>query len=111
LGPLANLAQSQLTFGLNQIFEAKLVAELNDTYLGLDGKPFRRLTQYAYNLEEPGELKQFLASEPRVLPVPGFARTVRHDSFKRVGVGLSRLGTSHAIATGAYAYALRQLDS
>jgi glucokinase len=97
--------------GAASLFLPKLVGELNGTYIGPDGKPFRRLTQCVFNLEEPGELKQFLASETRVLSVPGSARTVRHDSFKRIGVGLSRLGTSHAIAIGAYAYALRQLDA
>ena len=38
-------------------------------------------------------------------------RRVVYDPHKRTGVGLSRLGTSHAVALGAYAFALRALDA
>ncbi|HPV55575.1 MAG TPA: ROK family protein, partial [Tenuifilaceae bacterium] len=37
-------------------------------------------------------------------------REVDYDPLKRFGVGLSRLGTSHAVAVGAYAFALKKLD-
>ena len=33
-----------------------------------------------------------------------------YDPLKRIGVGLSRLGTSHAVALGAYAFALAALE-
>ena len=36
-------------------------------------------------------------------------RTVSFDALQRTGVGVSRLGTSHAIAIGAYAHALTHL--
>jgi glucokinase len=42
--------------------------------------------------------------------VPGSGRKVAYDPLKRVGVGLSRLGTSRAVALGAYAFALAELD-
>jgi glucokinase len=42
--------------------------------------------------------------------VPGSDRKVAYDPLKRVGVGLSRLGTSQAVAIGAYAFALAELD-
>jgi len=35
---------------------------------------------------------------------------VKYDPLLRVGVGVSRLGTSEAVAIGAYAFALRKLD-
>jgi hypothetical protein len=31
--------------------------------------------------------------------------------MRRTAVGISRLGTSEAVAVGAYAYALRRLDT
>ena len=34
-----------------------------------------------------------------------------YDPLERVGVGLSRLGTSRAVALGAYAFALTALDA
>jgi glucokinase len=35
---------------------------------------------------------------------------VQYDPLQRIGVGMSRLGTSEAVAIGAYAFALRKLD-
>jgi glucokinase len=35
---------------------------------------------------------------------------VKFDALQRVAVGISRLGTSEAIAIGAYAFALNHLD-
>ncbi len=43
--------------------------------------------------------------------MPGSARHALYDPHKRTGVGVTRLGTSHAVALGAYAYALRALDT
>ena len=34
-----------------------------------------------------------------------------YDPLRRIGVGISRLGTSEAVAIGAYAFALRKLDA
>ena len=52
---------------------------------------------------------EFLGSEVREIAVPGSTRTVRYDPLPRTGAGISRLGTSEAVAIGAYAFALRQL--
>ncbi len=45
----------------------------------------------------------------RTMDVPGSGRQVAYDAGKRVAVGLSRLGTSRAVAVGAYALALEAL--
>jgi glucokinase len=42
--------------------------------------------------------------------VPGSGRQVAYDPLQRIGVGLSRLGTSRAVAIGACALALSALD-
>ncbi len=42
--------------------------------------------------------------------MPGSGRKVAYDPLKRIGVGLSRLGTSQAVAVGAYSFALAELD-
>jgi glucokinase len=92
------------------LFLPALVAEMNGTYTGPDGKPFRRLASVAFNLEDPGQLGTFLHGESREIPIPGGAGSVKYDSLQRVGVGISRLGTSVAVAVGAAAFALRKLD-
>ena len=95
--------------GAHPQFLPAIVAEMNSTYRTPDGTPFRRLVQRAFNLEDAGEREQFLRGEPREITVPGETRTVRYDALQRVGVGISRLGTSEASAVGAYAFALNRL--
>lgn len=92
------------------LFLPALLAELNSTYTGLDGKPYRRLVQQAFNLEDPAQTARFLQGATRVIYVPGSHRPLSYDPLSRLGVGISRLGTSEAIAMGAYAFALQHLD-
>ncbi len=91
------------------LFLPALVRELNSDYTRPDGKTFRRLASAAFNLEDPTELEIFLKGEIRTIRVPGSKRTVEYDCLQRTGVGMSRLGTSEAVAIGAYVYALRNL--
>jgi glucokinase len=72
---------------------------------------FRRLASAAVNLEDPAQLDVFLKGETRTIQVPGSARSLAYDPLQRVGVGMSRLGTSEAVAIGAYAFALQKLGS
>jgi glucokinase len=53
----------------------------------------------------------FIRGRQCEVTVPGTTRKVIYDPLKRVGVGLSRLGTSEAVAIGAYAFALHCLDN
>lgn len=91
------------------LFLPALVAELNSPYTGPNGNQFRRLASAAFNLEDPADLQKFLQGETREIPVPGTNRTIKYDPLQRIGVGMSRLGTSEAIAIGAYAFALKHL--
>ena len=96
--------------GAAPLFLPALTAELNSMYTDPKGNKFRRLASHAFNLEDSAQLKKFLAGETRVVTVPGGKRKVQYDPLQRVGVGMSRLGTSEAVALGAYAFALRKLD-
>lgn len=93
------------------LFLPPLIDELNGTYTGPDGKPFRRLASKAFNLQDPAQMEQFLKGEAREIRVPHSARTLKYDPAQRIGIGVSRLGTSEAIAIGAYAFALRKLGN
>ncbi len=92
------------------LFLPALVGELNSLFIGPDGNQVRRLASYAFNLEDPPQLKKFIAGEMRTIAVPGSKKRVVYDSLQRVGIGISRLGTSEAVAIGAYAFALHKLD-
>ncbi|HLX06469.1 MAG TPA: ROK family protein [Thermoanaerobaculia bacterium] len=91
-------------------FLPALVGQLNGRLKRLGGADVPRLELTAWNLEDEAERRAFLAGNTTTLAVPGSARRVLHDPLKRTGVGLSRLGTSHAVALGAYAFALAALD-
>jgi glucokinase len=96
--------------GAARHFLPALMAELNGTLAAADGGAVDRLESKAFDLEDPAGLAAFLAGGARQVPVPGGARSVAYDPVKRTGVGLSRLGTAEAVALGAYAFALDQLD-
>lgn len=92
------------------LFLPALVDELNGNYVAPNGTQFRRLVQVAFNLEDAVQRKKFLKGETREIAVPGTKRKLKYDPLARIGVGISRLGTSEAVAIGACAFALRKLD-
>ena len=91
------------------LFSQALMTELNSNYARSEENSVRRLIPEAFNLEETEELRKFLQPTIRDIAVPGSSRTAKYDASPCLGVGLSRLGTSEAVAIGAYAFALRNL--
>ncbi len=85
-------------------------AAMNATYEGYE-PPMRRLAPRAFNLEDAAERESFLRGEVRTVQVPDSGRWISYDPMRRTAVGITRLGTSEAVAIGAYAFALRQLDA
>jgi glucokinase len=97
--------------GSADLFCPALVGELNGTLELPSGDEVPRLEIRAFNLEDEEGRRAFLADGSRQVPVPGSNRTVSYEPAKRTGVGVSRLGTSRAVALGAYAWALKKLDA
>ena len=91
------------------LFLPALVDAVNGVYIK-GNERLRRLVARAFNAEDPAELSEFLQGQKRTLQVPGSQRTVEYDPLQRTAIGLSRLGTSEAVAIGAYAYAIHKLD-
>jgi glucokinase len=89
-------------------FLPALMQELNADYHSPTGT-YRRLASPAFNLENPAELEIFLKGESRSIRVPGSETVIEYDPLQRLGVGMSRLGTSEAVALGAYGFALSKL--
>ena len=83
---------------------------MNGSYLTPSGEPFRRLVPQVFNLEDDVQRDAFLKGAAREVTVPGSTRKIVYDPMPRIPVGMSRLGTSEAVAIGACAFALRQLD-
>ncbi len=95
--------------GAHRQFLPAVIDEMNSCYLAPNGERFRRLIPQAFNLEDAAQRDAFLRGAAKELQVPGSGRTIRFDGLQRTGVGVSRLGTSEAMAIGAYAFALAQL--
>ncbi len=94
--------------GAHPLFLPALVDAMNGVY-ERGGSPLRRLIPRAFNIHCEYELEEFLGSGVREIAIPGSARKIPYDPFKRTAVGVSRLGTSQAVSIGAYAFALNQL--
>ena len=95
--------------GAAPLFLPRVVAEMNSTLESVAGAKIPRMELKAFNLEDPQDMEVFLRGDARQVPVPGRNRKVTYDPLKRIGVGLSRLGTSLATSIGAYAFALHAL--
>ena len=65
----------------------------------------------AYNLEDENERSLFMNDDSKTVTVPGSDKTVLYHQTKKIGVMVSRLGTSRAIAFGAYNFALNELNN
>jgi glucokinase len=95
--------------GAAPLFLPKLTEEMNGTIENLQGERIPRLELKAFNLEDDQQMAAFLRGEAREIVVPGTDKKVVYDPLKRVGIGVARLATSHAVAVGAYAFALNAL--
>ena len=94
--------------GASPLFLPALVEAVNGVY-HKPGGDLKRLVARAYNFEDAGEREAFLAGDRRELTVPGSGRKIAYDPLPRTAIGMSRLGTSEAVAAGAYAFALAKL--
>lgn len=92
--------------GASKYILPALLEEMNGSLNMRDGSCFNRLQMKAFNLDDDDQFRQFAKGETVRIPVPGTDRTVSYDSMKRIGVILSKQGTSHSVAMGAYLYAL-----
>ena len=92
------------------LFADELFAEINRSYQDYRGNSFPRLSYKVFNLEDDAAFKEFAGGGMTAIKIPESGRQVVFDADPRTGVGMSKLGASTAIALGAYAFALQQLD-
>lgn len=96
--------------GAYPLFLQQLVTEMNFRFETPDGKYIPRLEIKVFNLENERDLQRFLTGDKREIEVPFGDKKITYDPLKRIGVGISRLGTSQATSLGAYAFALNELN-
>ena len=91
------------------LFAPAMMAQLNGKISTYNGDNVNRLEVKAFNLENSDEASNFYKSDSKMITVPNSNRQIAYNQSKQIGVGLSRLGTSRAIAIGAFAYAISNL--
>ena len=91
------------------VFMPKLIEKMRQPLTGLDGRSFPSLESEIFNLEDNNDRIRFTGMSGSLINVPFSDQKVWYDPTKRVGVGVTKLGTSSAVAIGAYAYAMEQL--
>ncbi len=97
--------------GAHPLFLQRLVDEMNTNYTTVVGTALDRMEIRAFNLENEDDFKIFYEGDTREIKVPFSDKRIKYDPMKRIGVGISRLGTSKAVSIGAYAFALSKLDN
>ncbi len=96
--------------GAHKLFLPKAIESMNSTFTRTNGKKYPRLEVTAYNLENKNGLSEFIKNEDVEINYPGINSSVLYSPKKKVGVGISKLGTSEAVAVGACNYAVQKLD-
>jgi glucokinase len=96
--------------GAHPLFMQYLIGEMNSYYIKSDGTKFKRLVADVYNLEDSAGMQMFLKSNAKEISIYGTDEKVTYDPSQKIGVGISKIGTSKAISIGAYAFALNKMD-
>ena len=92
------------------VFMPKLIEKMGEPFTDLNGHQVSRMEIDAYNLMDPRDMIRFTQKSGSMVKVPFSDQEVWYDPIKRIGVGVTKLGTSSAVAIGAYAYAVHQMS-
>ncbi|MFK5856935.1 MAG: ROK family protein [Bacteroidota bacterium] len=95
--------------GAHPLFLPKAIEVMNGKFVTNNNQSVQRLETFAYNFENPKCLKDFLVKDEIQISIPNSKDTVSYSSVKKIGVGVTTLGTSHAVAVGAYSYAISRI--
>jgi glucokinase len=96
--------------GAHPLFLKYLINEMNGYFVQPDGTKFKRLIADVYDLEDDEGVQNFVKSNAKEINVYGTGEKVIYDPSRKIGVGISKIGTSKAVSIGAYAFALNKMD-
>ena len=96
--------------GAYPLFLPKTIEMLNRKFTRAGGGLFPRMEVSAYSYEYEEDLKQFLSFEKKMITVPFSKEQIPYYEEKKTLIGISSLGTSEAVALGAYALAVNEME-
>ncbi len=93
------------------LFAPAMFSEINRKYNDFQETQFNRLACEVYDLSDDTIFDEFAKGRIKEIPIPLSEKKIKYDEAQRTGIGFSNIGASKAIALGAYAFALQQLDN
>jgi hypothetical protein len=90
----------------SKYFMPALINEMRSRIRTMSGDELNRVQMNVYNLDDEAEFKKFAAGNSTKIKVYGTDKEVVYDPEKRVGITISDIGASNAVALGAYLYAI-----
>jgi len=97
--------------GASKYIVPAMVKAMQGTRSTFSGAVIPCLQMQVFDLTSREGMEAFVQDGSTLIPVPGSDRIVRYRCEKKTGVAVSRIGTGRAVALGAYAYALSQIDT
>lgn len=95
--------------GASKLFLPHFTREMNRSFSTLAGDKLDRMEVKAYSLLDEKDKMDFLEKSAVQISIPRSNKTISYDVSKKIGIGISVLDTSEAVALGAYAFALQKL--
>lgn len=94
----------------HSLFLPEAIEEMNRVFETRNGRTHNRLVSMVYNLEALQDFEEFCHAKLEEVSVPHSEQTTPYNAEKKIGVGITILGTAQAISVGAYNFALHMLD-
>ncbi len=91
--------------GAHPLFMPKVIEVMNGKFVKLNNTKVNRLETSVYNLDDDNCFADFLKKNEKQISIPFTNDKIYYSDTKKIGIGISKLGTSDAVAVGAYAYA------
>ncbi len=96
--------------GAGSLFLPAAIRQMNSFFKKKDGSRVPRMELKAFNWENEPDRMRFLKDEFVRVQVPFSEETQIYRPQKKIATGVTKLGTSEAVAIGAYAYAVSRLQ-
>lgn len=96
--------------GASKYIIPAMIKEMRKPIGTFAGQSFPGMQMELFNLTIAEEYTKFLNEEHRLITIPSTQKQIIYNQTKSTGIAISTLGTSKAVALGAYAFALAQLD-
>lgn len=88
-----------------------IMSEMNRQIGTFAGASFPCLQMEVFDLTEKEGWNHFLTEKDTMVKIPFSEKQVRYACHKKIGIAVSSLGASRAVALGAYTFALSQLSN